>query len=163
MDIKKEHLIHLSTIHRQQYMERRGWEWKVFLTEVSLLILTVVFALEQQQKLSGKAWSVSLFAASTGVLAILYLSWIHAAGNSDKNFAEEAEDCLNFSDTELNAYCGKNESIYAAAKSKNRNPARWTSQFTHGFKHTWSFKFQAGIIAISAVFVVIATHMILHD
>ncbi|MGD0552841.1 MAG: hypothetical protein ABSB25_09335 [Sedimentisphaerales bacterium] len=153
-------LKHISQIHRQQYIERRGWEWRVFLTEITALVLAVPFIIKEKQALQGTGCLFVIFFCFSAFLSIWYLSWIHAASNKDKNYAQEAENLLWKTQQELDEYITKYKSVYNKANKEPANPISWKYQFIGALNGTWSFKFQAGII-LSITFIVSVAAIVL--
>jgi len=140
-------LKHLSQTHRTQHAARRSNEWKVFLSTVTLIVLTVAFATKEKNVFVDDRLWIGIFIVIIGVSSVVYLFFIHNANNRDKEFAERAENqimaLLDGSSSEI-------KSIYADDPKKYSHS--FASLYEGEFKGLWSFLFQALIIgSISAV------------
>ena len=90
-------LKHLSTVHRQQFDERRQYEWKAFVTVLTFYVLSVSARFGVPSSMPGGlalilvVWTFFLVLAA---LTILYLRDMQRAGYRNKHVAENAEEAI---------------------------------------------------------------------
>jgi hypothetical protein len=91
-----ETLKYLSTGHRKQFQERRSVvEFRCFFTTLAFYSLTFLAIYKGEVHISGTPFKI--FSASylaVGLFSIIFMAYVHMAGNKDKELAERAEDGL---------------------------------------------------------------------
>lgn len=88
-------LIHLASSHREQFEQRRRYEWRIIFTALSFYVATAAAFLGGDLDLQG--WRFLIVGVAYLLLAIftcIYLAFIHMAHNMNKSIAEYAEDTL---------------------------------------------------------------------
>ena len=91
------HLRHLSSIHRQEFTERRKIEWKVIFGVLSFYVL-VVGARYAGHFIVPDTWGTAFLIWGIAIVLALatcnYLRLIHGANRVNKKFAEAAENAM---------------------------------------------------------------------
>ncbi len=97
MEIKDkiESLKYLSQIHRQQFDERRKYEWKIIFTVLTFYVLCVSAVYVQKITIKSYEWLIWLFFIILAGAVSEFLRCLHKANDKNKKIAQSAEDTIS--------------------------------------------------------------------
>lgn len=141
-------LRYLSEVHRDQFNERRKYEWKAFLTLLIFYVLCVATKYAGETNLpDGQLFSTSVWVVFIGIaiLTVLFLAKVNMVNNMNKGLAENAEDFIR------DMLTGNSPELKVLFPTKAQKWISWTGTFTIHRKAIWSWSWQSVIVIIFAV------------
>lgn len=90
---KLESFRFLAKMHRNQFDERRKYEWKIIFTILSFYVLSALFTLQDKVN-PASAWIIWLSFSILAVISIVFLAFLHAAKFKNREIAHRAEDAI---------------------------------------------------------------------
>jgi hypothetical protein len=94
---KVDVLKHISQIHRQQFDERRKYEWKAFYTTLTLYVLIAVSKFDNDLNVPKNQifkYFLIIIVIALGILSIGFLISVFKANRINKTIAHNSEDVI---------------------------------------------------------------------
>ncbi len=144
--IKLDCLKFISQIHRDQLIERRKYEWQIFYATLSFYIVFIYIVLSGKVNLPSwvpkPVWGTILILIA--IIVIRFLNYLHRANNTNKAFAEYAEDAIG-------EMSGDSPFKALSENAENTGEIRWGKLLKLNIDGIWGWCCQVHILLLFSI------------